>query len=487
MFRILIVDDERIVLNGIRMMIEEEMGFDFPMEVVIASNVPQAISVLDSFSPDLILTDIRMPVLNGFELIRHVRNENLSASIVILTSHADFKYAQQAIRFNVSDFILKPIDQQELKEIIERVWQEKQKCEQVRLQTAILDIRNMMFYDLTVQELLSEPEVIELLFPHMYYSVVVVEMWGAGDIYTETLKEILLKAYDECYCFWLEEKNQLVAICNHKQFRVRNADVKKDFMNETGCKNFWLGISISATTYKYLHGLYMNAIQRIFYARYFETGSELADISLLSYEDSVQVFNEKEDAVFLELISGYVTKMRAASASLETPELLWRSYMSNIYLYLKNNGLAVDEDMINEPCPVGSYEALPAEIALWTRRMRKSIQKKSENYGNPELMKRMLQYIEQHYKEDIALEDLASLVGFHSNYVSAIFKKETGKSYLAFLHETRLAAAKKLLLETDRTVEWIAAEVGYRSASQFARIFRKYEGVAPMVYRKVGG
>lgn len=110
MFRILIVDDERIVLNGIRMMIEEEMEITFPMDIVTASNVPQAIELLESFHPDLLLTDIRMPVMDGFDLIRHAREKGLSMNIVILTSHADFGYAQQAIRFNVMDFILKPID-----------------------------------------------------------------------------------------------------------------------------------------------------------------------------------------------------------------------------------------------------------------------------------------------------------------------------------------------------------------------------------------
>lgn len=248
-----------------------------------------------------------------------------------------------------------------------------------------------------------------------------------------------------------------------------------------------MGTSISATTYKYLHSLYMNAVQRIFYSRYFVTDSYLADLSLLSYEDSVRVFNENEDAVLLELISGYIKKMRAASDSLNTPELIWRSYTSNIYLYLKNNGFAVEVDLAQETCPADTYEGLTSEIAVWTRRMRKRIQKMSENYGDSELMKRLMQYIEQHYREDISLEDLASVVGFHPNYVSAVFKKESGKSYLTFLHETRLEAAKKLLRETDRTVEWIAAETGYRSASQFARVFRKYENISPMVYRKVCG
>ena len=115
MLRILIVDDERIILNGIRMMIENELELPFPTDIVTASNVPQAIEMLEHFTPDLVLADIRMPVMDGFDLIRHIREKSSSLNIVILTSHADFDYAQQAIRFRVTDFILKPIDQQLLK------------------------------------------------------------------------------------------------------------------------------------------------------------------------------------------------------------------------------------------------------------------------------------------------------------------------------------------------------------------------------------
>ena len=108
MFRILIVDDERIVLNGVRMMIEEDLALSFPTDIATASNGPQALDLLKNFTPDLILTDIRMPVMDGFTLVGHIREQFPDMGIAILTSHADFDYAVQAIRYQVTDFILKP-------------------------------------------------------------------------------------------------------------------------------------------------------------------------------------------------------------------------------------------------------------------------------------------------------------------------------------------------------------------------------------------
>ena len=92
----MIIDDERIILNGLHMMIEDDLELPFSTDIVTASNVPKAIEFLNYFTPDLILTDIRMPVMDGFELIRHVREELPAVNIVILTSHADFEYAQKS-------------------------------------------------------------------------------------------------------------------------------------------------------------------------------------------------------------------------------------------------------------------------------------------------------------------------------------------------------------------------------------------------------
>ena len=138
MLRILIVDDERVILNGIRMMIEEELELSFPADIVTASGAFQALELFEQFRPDLILTDIRMPGMDGFEMISRMREKNPSVNIAILTSHADFAYAQQAIRFQVTDFLLKPVDQQALRAALEQAYRKKKKDEQDHYGAALL-------------------------------------------------------------------------------------------------------------------------------------------------------------------------------------------------------------------------------------------------------------------------------------------------------------------------------------------------------------
>lgn len=486
MFRILIVDDERIVLNGIRMMIEEDLEITFPMDIVTASNVPQAIELLDSFHPDLILTDIRMPVMDGFDLIRHVRERNFSMSIVILTSHADFGYAQQAIRFNVMDFILKPIDRQILKNTIESVYRQKMEKEQSRLHSAILEVRNMMLYDLSAQELISDSELIRKLFPNTYFTVIILAFPQVEEAYAAILEKILSQYYGNCYCFPLQECSQLIAICNHEQFHIQPTKLKQEFINATHCENYWIGVSISSSSYKALHNLYTNASQRIFYTRQFGDNSVLSEISLFTYQDCIRIFQENEETMAKQLVQEYLIKIRAAFESANAPEMIYRSFVHNILLYLENNRIHVPMEQVSITCQATDYQELTSEIMNQLEMLKRSIQKNydnKDNYANDTLTKKLLSYIQQHYQEDVSLDDLAAHVGFHPNYVCTVFKKNIGQSYLTILHKERILAAKRLLQETDYTMEQIANEVGYNSASQLARVFRKYEGVSPSTFR----
>ncbi len=483
MFRILIVDDERIILNGIKMMIETDQELSFPKDIVTTTNVPTAMELLDSFCPDLILTDIRMPVMDGFDLIRFVREREFSSSIVILTSHADFQYAQQAIRFNVMDFILKPIDQAVLRQMILAAYTEKTKEEHSRLNAARMELRNMMLYDLSVQELMSDSELIGRVFPHMYFTVVVLGVPLLREDYKETLEKILEQYYDTCYCFLLQEKNQVIAVCNHDQYRVKPVSIHKDFETNTECADFFVGVSISANTYRSLHALYINALQRIFCRKQFGENSDLTNLSLFSYQDCVTIFNEKDESAERRLIKEYLLKIRAGADTSPLPDRIYQSFVHNIQLYLDDSDMNVPRHFSAASSQAENDEELMEEILSFLRHVKKKLFVAWDNDENDSVIRQLMKYIESHYREDVSLDDLAEHVGFHPNYVCMLFKKNTGESYLTCLHKERLYAAKKSLRETDYTIEQIAEEVGYNSASQFARVFRKYEGVSPSAFR----
>ena len=118
MFKILIVDDERIILNGIQALIQKRLHVDFPIDIATATNVFEALEILKYFTPDLLLTDIRMPVMDGFDLLEKFRLLYPDCPAAILTSHADFEYAKRAIKYGIVEFLLKPIEADALETLI---------------------------------------------------------------------------------------------------------------------------------------------------------------------------------------------------------------------------------------------------------------------------------------------------------------------------------------------------------------------------------
>ena len=487
MFRILIVDDERIVLNGVRMMIEEDLALSCPTDIATASNGPQALDLLKNFTPDLILTDIRMPVMDGFTLVGHIREQFPDMGIAILTSHADFDYAVQAIRYQVTDFILKPIDENQLKETIEKAHKKKEQAREAHLRSSILELRNMMLYDLSPSELISSPEQIRQLFPYTYFTVIVAASPELTEkkLFEETLQEIFSRYYDVCHCFLIPDKKQIAAICNHEHFSVKAAGLKRELADHADFHGLCTGISISSNTYKTLHSLYTNAVQRIFYKKSFGENPDITGFSLVTYHDCIQIFNEKDPVKVLNLLQEYIRNTCSVSSKNLSPESVFCSFFHNICLYLESVEISLPDS--RKPIFSGKddFSVLPEEIFENLSAIKQELQQTSEyqNSGNDTQIQQLLDYIRKNYQNDISLDNLADAVKMHPNYVCTLFKKHIGQSYLFCLHQERLRAAKQLLIDTDFTIEEIARQVGYNSASQLARVFRKYESTSPSDFR----
>ena len=159
------------------------------------------------------------------------------------------------------------------------------------------------------------------------------------------------------------------------------------------------------------------------------------------------------------------------------------SFFNNIIFYLESSGITVSEDWMENREPVDDFEQLLPMMEHSLKKLRECLDCNLRDQGDW-LIEKLLGYISQHYREDISLEKLADYVGYNNSYISNVFKMKVGRSYLECIHSERLMAAKKLLLETDYIMEHIANEVGYNSASEFARVFRKYENMSPSEFRR---
>ena len=209
----------------------------------------------------------------------------------------------------------------------------------------------------------------------------------------------------------------------------------------------------------------------------------MSGLSLVTYHECVQIFLEKDEEKVQELLTQYVDAIRSTSPDICTPDVIFRSFFHNIALFFENTSIPMPASGLLDAPKAANFAELVPEIMGYLSRIRKEIQKTSEYSGNDVQIRQLLNYIRENYQKDISLDDLADSVGLHPNYVCTLFKKSVGQSYLSCLHKERIRAAKKLLLDTDLSIEDIAHQVGYNSSSQLARVFRKYESLSPTDFR----
>ena len=483
MFRILIVDDERVILNGCRFMIEKKMNLSFPVEVLTASNAETALRLVEEKMPQLIFTDIRMPVMSGLDFIRHIQEQDYSGRIVIITSHADFAYARDAIRLNVSDFILKPVDQEEMKRLILSTWHLYKKQLEEQREEIWQDLLYMMLYDSAASEFMASADLRKEIFPETYFTVIVLSAGALPE--ADFIEAVLGRSYSHCHCWKLCKRKQIVAVCNHEAFRVKpDAAFIQELYRLTG-HGFRLGISIASNSPEDIPFLYMNAVQRIFYQETFGNDMELTEQSFFSYQDCIQIFWERDAEKALQLIGNYLARLNIMEGDKLSPVFLGRvygSFFQNLSLYLQNIGQEEKVDVSPGVLPENPQEL--AERMMQTMDgIKERMRSRDSQPEADEQMKRIMRFIRLNYMRDISLDDLAEAAGLSPTYICALFKKNVGISFLTYLHQERMREAK-LLLKSELPIDEIAGRVGYNSSTQFGRIFRKYENMSPSDYRK---
>ena len=181
--------------------------------------------------------------------------------IVILTSHANFDYAKEAITLQINDYLLKPVNIQSLIKAIQTSRDKKMaESDSARKQT-LVSLRAMMLYDIPFSDLLLDTALLRDLFPYAYISVVVLEP-GAGLKLPdpEVYQDIFLDFYDVCYPMIFVDRREVVFICNHAIFSVKTKALKERLIERLHSSDFALGTSISSSSCETLHQLYMNSV-----------------------------------------------------------------------------------------------------------------------------------------------------------------------------------------------------------------------------------
>lgn len=503
MMNILIADDEKIEREGIRYLLSLEKG---ERRIFEAANGKQAMQILRTENIDMILTDIKMPVMDGLELARRAKELFPEIRIVIFSGYNDFTFAQEAIRYGVTDYILKPVDPDNFHEIIEKAEKnirERQAEEnrEIRRQNFLQQYFLQNYLYSGKKEILEKAgEFVDLDKWNGWHCAILIETDTAFfDTAEENFPGELQKELRRVF-FYLN--------LNERQSLLLFQDVYCDYL------------LVANHLYTFLKRNYMVRIY-LSVSRKFDGCECLPEILGQLEQQMEEKFYHPEKHIFsceeeeLKMAAGEVQdsqlmQMISEDISRKDTEQLWKhfeclkeKYSSNTQfsaIYIKFVFSNVIQELFQEN-QFADEHRLEQEIdRLYScgnimdilkvtedniREYEKFLERSMSESRNE--VAAVKNYIYQHYGEDLNLEMLAEKVYLSSGYLSFIFKKETGMNLNRFIKVFRMEKAGEFLRDTNMKVAQISEKVGFANVSYFCRSFREYYGCSPESYRKGTG
>ncbi len=534
MIKVFLVEDEFVVREGIKNNIDwAGEGFLFCGE---AADGELALPLILSAKPDIVITDISMPFMNGLELSRMIRNELPYCRILILSGHEDFAYAQEAIRIGVTQYLLKPINSAELTEVMKRLAKQilDEREEQANYERYKRDmaeneqsLRLRLFNEivagsLSIYQILEKGRELGLKLSAKSYQIMLLKYSHASydeSFSTEllTLTEQFTQLSDAKECIILFDRTIegwaiLIKAESPEQLRVeREAYLKtvKSLLSRYPNVRYFGGIGSEVDRLTTLTESFETA-QRALAQRFLSERNDIVSYDpASSKQETAGVCSDMQELGSLDLhmvqdflkggetreIEYFVDKFLTSIGSSNERSLLFRQYVyMDIYVttltFLKNIGEeeALPEepfsspeqmnDLINNPEKAKNYlmrlftEALKRRESLRTKRYHRIIDQARD-------------YINEHYSnEDLSLNDVAEYVNISPSHFSSVFSRETGQSFIRYLTDQRMAKARDLLKCSDLRCSEIGSMVGYKDPHYFSYLFKKIHNCSPMQYRR---
>ena len=546
MLKTFLVEDEVVIREMIKKMIPwEQYGFELAGE---AADGEMALPLILKSKPDLLITDIKMPFMDGLTLCRLVKKELPDIRIVILSGYDDFNYAKQAISIGVEDYLLKPITKnafiERLEEIHNRYEHEKTQreyYEKFRLEMQEYEknasrdfFETLVRADSDLAELYRRADKLNLDIVAEAYNIL---------IFTPDTSEGNYNSYEACSDWEAEVQDKIntyflnhpVAILfRHQVFSYailvkgqkdtieKNTEecVKaiQDIMDQTERRTDWfIAVGKSADRLSMLGHSYRTAVRANSF-RYLYDGHILDYQSLEAQkenpsdsrrEDSVQLRNVNINALNPAIIQKFLSSGLAEevddfirdyfNAIGQEPmgSLVFRNYVVlnvrfSVLSFLKKLGCDDSEisgqEMENIMDETG--KTIEAAVAYCGKILKKAIALRDENAGdqNRSVLKLAVDFIDHNYMdEEISLNKAAHVANVSANHFSALFSQNMGQTFTEYLTDLRMNKAKELLRCTAMRSREIAGEVGYKDAHYFSYLFKKTQGMTPSEYRKMRG
>lgn len=532
MLKVFLVEDESVIREMLRDKIPwEEYGYEFVGE---ASDGEMALPLIRKLKPHVLITDIKMPFMDGLSLSKIVSAELPKTKIVIISGYDDFEYARTALELGVTQYLLKPITRMALRktllELKDKLEQEnKQQDYQVQFQDEMLEyeqfsrrifFEKMFRGDSSVSEMYEEAQKLSMDITAAAYNLVFFHMEPKLTGTAKMDEEHYMLKQNDIFHYILRHPQYILFRWNVNCFGVL---VKTDFdyIEEATknciqkiaqvCKgeegiNWYVAEGSPVERLSTLSEVYQNVNRYMSYrflvpdmhllnreslAGYMSTERDkdmgYVDPSRIDPEiikDFLRYGNSQEIHEFVE---SYLAHLQDAMKSEMFRTYILLSIRFTTLAYLDSMGNVSEEDRgritgMNPDVSMKAEQVAGYFVEILERALE--IRNRESDFQSKYMLRKVQEYIDSNYeKENLSLNEVAGAVGVSANYLSAVFSQSMNRTFVEYVTDKRMEKAKKLLRDTDESSGEIATLVGYKDPHYFSFVFKKTQGISPREYR----
>lgn len=532
LYKIMLVDDEEEVRTGIIEKVDwESLGFQI---IADAENGEDALEKIENLEPDILITDIRMPYMDGLQLIEKVKKRFPSVKNIIFSGFNEFDYAKEAIRLGVTQYILKPVNMEELKELLSKLKEMLDKeieagrdIDMLRqnYQASFPALRQQFLNHLVsgkanpeeTEEKLQRYDIDILDADARQVAVVDIENENIATKSIEIDKELIpifvrnfieekLKVLYRCCIFNALSDMRFIIICalNKEQNEGEFSDMLRDICRESRRMlgiELTIGIGSGYPELARLETSYNEALNAIGYKHIVGTGDTVYINDVEPVISATLKLGEKEEKDFIYAIK-FGSKEEVAAIceniieKLDSAKVHSRQYQAymlsainilvqimqqyEIKLEMMDASAADYLDLLNIIKHTDFFSAWFRDACL---KLHQYLREKRENTTKSIIEEAKLYISENFTNPDLSLEMICKHLHMSTAYFSTIFKKETKQTYVTYLTDLRMNMALELLNTTDKKTYIISEEVGYPEQNYFSYVFKKKFGISPTKYR----
>lgn len=528
--KILIVEDDFVVRQGIRLSLEWEK---YNLSICAdASNGKLGLELAKKLHPDIIITDIRMPIMDGLEFTEKVLSILPDVKIIILSGYDDFSYAQKALRLGVNDYMLKPVDADELlkcvcdvrdsalKEKEAREYRENliKECEEEILHRAMEHFLHPLHTE-EKEKIREELETIgNTIRGNLTYRVVILALENflfltknfkraEKKALSERVKMEVERAFGECCNAWCfgDGVGQFAVILGYDNmsrlhmdnsclFLIQGLEEKEGILCAMSCgmekhsmEEIYLSYEEALVALHCHSGQGENLI-------FHYTGQKSGENTLLLelYEDEKKIIDgilQKDSEEIEKNVEIFWQKAAEKQVSYEKLNAACVRLVSKIFNTLAEMEIPFKEDSeayydtLSQIRQFRSMGHLKRFMFSFTREVLSCLGE-MENKKYSSVVEQAVNYVKVNYKNELTVKNLSQELFITPNYFSHIFKTEMGVNFTDYVNEVRIEYAKKLLRENRLKVYEVAEQLGYQNYKYFNKVFKKHTGYSPKEYSR---